>query len=144
MKTGKEIKLNSPDNYSVVLGTIDNKTPKTLYFQISSWGLPKTEYENYEQILRKKSRKVKSFLYEKLSDEKFYKDKTIVDFNMASSGISKGKRSYMCVDVTLYKKSPYIPINEYEMINEIGALSKDLINSIFESDDDFVFYGKKK
>lgn len=144
MKTGKEVKLKSPENYNVVLGTIDNKNPKTMYIQISSWGLPKTEYENYDSIIRKKSRRVKNYLYQNLNGEEFYNNKSIVDFNMASSGISQGKRSYMCVDITLFKKTPYIPINTDEIMDKINELSNNVINEIFEQDEDFIFFNKKK
>jgi len=144
MKTGKEIKLNSLENYNVVLGTVNNHIPKSMYLQISSWGLPKKEYDNYNNIIKNKTRRVKNRLYEILDGNVFYKDKTIVDFNMASSGVNMGKRSYMCVDITFFKKTPYIPINNEEIIPIFKDITDNIINGVFETDEDFEFYKTKK
>jgi hypothetical protein len=143
MKRGKEIKLNLPYQYNVVSGTVDNKNPKSLYIQISAWGLPKTEHENYEKVLRKKSTRVKKTLFNSINNSDFYRDKSIVDFNMASSGISQGKRSYMSVELTLFKKDPLIPVNSEEIIPMLNNISEEIIKGVFESDEDFKFYKKK-
>ena len=59
MKKGKEIKLNLPYNYNVISGTVDNKNPESIYIQISAWGKPKNKKENYDSIIRQKSKTVK-------------------------------------------------------------------------------------
>ena len=105
MGRGKEVKLDLPFEYNVVSGTVDNKNPKSIYIQISAWGKP-IEYveSSYESILKQKAKGIKKQLYNVVKEDFFYKKKSIVDFNMASSGIRKDKRSYMSVELTLFKK----------------------------------------
>jgi hypothetical protein len=145
MGRGKEIKLNLPYNYNVVSGTVDNKEPKSIYIQISAWGKP-IEYLgcNYEGIIRRKSKRVKNQLHNVLKEDIFHKNKTIVDFNMASSGISPNKRSYMSVEMTLFKKEPLIPINSDEIIPYLNFISEEIIRNVFEVDEHFKFYRTKK
>ena len=139
------MRLETPYQYNVTTGTVDNKQPKSVYIQISAWGKPK-EYgiEDYDSIIRKKSKRVKSKLFEILDDSTFHKTKSIVDFNMASSGISYNKRSFMSVELTLFKKEPLLPINSEEMKPILEKISNKLISDIFENDETFEFYKTKK
>lgn len=147
MKRGKEVKINLPYQYNVVSGTVDNKNPKSVYIQISAWGKPKEDKDNseYENILKRKSKRVKRKLFEVLDGRRFYKDKAIVDFNMASSGINYGKRSFMSVEMTLFQKEePLLPVNSEEMKPFLETISRKIINDVFEVDEDFEFYKRKK
>jgi hypothetical protein len=144
MKKGKEITLKTNYQYNVKSGTVDNKNPKSLYLQISAWGKPKSEWiEEYDAIIRKKSKRVKKKLFEVLDGNDFYKDLSIIDFNMASSGIDYNKRSFMSVEITLFKKQPLFSINSNEMIPVMTELSENLIKDVFESDEDFEFFKTK-
>jgi len=145
MARGKEIKVTSPHQYNVVTGTVDNKTPKSIYIQISAWGEPREYLEcNYERIIRNKSKRVKNKLFDLITDDVFYKTKTIVDFNMASSGINPNKRSFMSVELTLFKKEPLIPINSEELIPIVENLSEKIILDVFQKDEHFKFYITKQ
>jgi len=138
------MRVETPYQYNVITGTVDNKTPKSIYIQISAWGKPKEwGIENYETIIKKKSKRVKSKLYEILDDKSFYKTKTIVDFNMASSGINYDKRSFMSVELTLFKKEPLIPINSDEIKPLIESISEKIIKDVFEKDENFEFFKSK-
>jgi len=145
MKRGKEISLKLPYEYNVVSGTVDNKKPKSIYIQISAWGKPKENNDsNYDNIIKQKSKRIKQKLFEVLSlDERFYHDKCIVDFNMASSGISFSKRSFMSVELTIFQKEPFVPVNSEELYPSLSEISSSIINDIFETDEDFKFYRKK-
>ena len=144
MGRGKEIKIDLPFNYNVVSGTVDNKNPKSIYIQISAWGKPKKEDElNYDLILRNKAKTIKKKLFNILDENTFYKKRSIVDFNMASSGISSGKRSYMSVEMTLFKKEPLLPINSIPLIEKINNISENLILDFFDKDIHFEFYKTK-
>ncbi len=145
MARGKEIKVTSPHQYNVVTGTVDNKTPKSIYIQISAWGEPREYLEcDYERIIRNKSKRVKNKLFDLITDDVFYKTKTIVDFNMASSGINPNKRSFMSVELTLFKKEPLIPINSEELIPIVENLSEKIILDVFQKDEHFKFYRTKQ
>jgi len=142
MKKGKEIKLNLPYNYNIISGTVDNKNPESIYIQISAWGQPKNnEEENFDSVIKQKSKKVKKVLHESLDIEQFF-PKVIVDFNMASSGISFKKRSYMSVEMTLFQKNP-LPINSDKLLPSLNKISEKIITDVFERDEDFKFYKRK-
>ena len=142
MKKGKEIKLNLPYNYNIISGTVDNKNPESIYIQISAWGQPKNnEEENFDSVIKQKSKKVKKILHESLDVEQFF-PKVIVDFNMASSGISFKKRSYMSVEMTLFQKNP-LPINSDKLLPTLNKISEKIITDVFERDEDFKFYKRK-
>jgi hypothetical protein len=146
MKRGKEVKINLPYQYNVITGTVDNKNPKAIYIQISAWGKPKEngDSKNYDSIIKTKSKRVKKKLYEVLDNNNFYRDRSIVDFNMASSGIDYNKRSFMSVEMTLFKREPLLPVNSEEIKPILENISKKIINDVFEIDEDFKFYQRKK
>lgn len=143
MKRGKEIKLNLPYNYNIISGTVDNKNPESIYIQISAWGKPKNkEEENFDSIIKNKSKKIKRKLFEVLDYNHFSRN-AIVDFNMASSGVSFNKRSFMSVELTLFQKKP-LPVNSEELLPTLNKISEEIITDVFEKDEDFKFYRKKK
>lgn len=138
------MEIETQYQYNIKSGTVDNKNPKSIYIQISAWGKPKENgVENYEPILKTKSKRVKRKLFEVLNESDFYKNKSIVDFNMASSGVNYDKRSFMSVEVTLFKKEPLLPINSEEMIPIVKDISEKIIRDVFEVDENFEFYKRK-
>lgn len=142
MKRGKEIKLNLPYEYNVISGAVDNRNPESIYIQISAWGKPKNKEENdFDSIIKQKSKRVRRKLFEVLDTEQFL-PKVIVDFNMASSGVSYEKRSYMSVEMTLFQKTP-IPVNSEKLLPTLNKISEKIITDIFEKDEDFKFYKRK-
>ena len=144
MKRGKEMKIDTKHQYNIKSGTVDNKNPKSVYIQISAWGKPKdSSIEDYDSILKRKSKRVKRKLFEVLDSNNFYKDKSIVDFNMASSGVNYDKRSFMSVEVTLFKKEPLLPINSDKMIPMVKSISEKIITDVFEKDENFKFFKRK-
>ncbi len=98
---------------------------------------------HFYSIIKNKGKRVKRKLFEVLDEKKFHKNKTIVDFNMASSGISYGKRSFMCVEVTLFQKEPWTPINSVELNPTLSDISENIIRDVFEKDEDFTFHKTK-
>lgn len=141
---GKEMKIETKYQYNVVSGTVDNKNPKSVYIQISAWGKPKdSDIDVYDNILRNKSKKVKKKLFEVLDDKHFHTKKSIVDFNMASSGVSYGKKSFMSVEMTLFKKEPFLPVNSDKMMPIVKNISEKIITDVFEKDENFKFYKRK-
>jgi|TARA_R110000751_G_scaffold269458_1_gene369152 hypothetical protein len=144
MKRGKEMKIETPYQYNIISGTVDNKNPKSVYIQISAWGKLKEGLEdNYEPIIKRKSKRIKRKLFEVIGDNNFYKTKSIVDFNMASSGIGSNKKSFMSVEMTLFKREPLLPINSKEMKPILENISEKIISDVFEKDETFKFYKKK-
>lgn len=139
---GKEININSKNNYTVKLGTVNNQQPKCIYFEIKGWVTPTEEDElNYKKIIQLLNKRVKSSIHKNISNTKFIKDITIVDFDLRDSGIKYGKKSYFNCEVTLYQQEVK-PI--HELTHDIGSLTSKLINEIFEPFEYFRFHKKKK
>lgn len=138
------MKIKTKYQYNVVSGTVDNKNPKSVYIQISAWGKPKvSDIDVYDTILRNKSKRVKRKLFEVLDDNHFHTKKSIVDFNMASSGINYDKKSFMSVEMTLFKKEPFLPVNSDKMMPIVKNISEKIITDVFEKDENFKFYKRK-
>ena len=62
MKKGKEIKTTKFKNYNVVFGSVNNKNPKAIYINISSWAQPTEEIGvNYNQVIRNLNKNIFNF-----------------------------------------------------------------------------------
>lgn len=155
-KRGKQIKVNSFRNYSVKFGTIDDLNSQAVYLNISAWGQPKVKDElNYNRTVRDFNKKVKSNLHEILSNsdnnqisqentkDLFLKERTIVDLDIKESGIKFNKRSFVNLDVTLFL-STELGINSKILQPKIDFITKNIINEVFDKNDSFKFYKKKK
>jgi hypothetical protein len=144
MKTGKEIKNNNFKNYNITYGTVNNKNPKSIYLNISSWLEPiKDETNNYSFDIRSLNKKIKQTLFNYLDANKtiFNKDRTIVDLDIRESGIKLGKRSFMNCEVTFFMKEA-LSINSIEITNTVDELT-DLMFATFETNKSFKFNNKK-
>ncbi len=144
MKTGKEIKNNEIENYSIVYGTVNNKNPKSIYLNLSAWADPLNEdYLNYNFDIRNLNKNIKQTLFNYLNKNNsiFNKDRTIVDLDIRESGVKFGKRSFMNCEITFFMKEA-VSINSIEITNELEILTKILI-SLFDSNKTFNFYKKK-
>jgi hypothetical protein len=147
MKKGKELKVQNLQNYNVVYGSVNNKNPKALYINISAWADPKIDTEtNYNRVIRDLDKRVRQTIYnilEKEATTPFFKDKTIIDFDIRESGVRYGKRSFVGCEITLYMKYE-IPINSDILKPIVNELINNILNSAFEDSRHFDFYKKKK
>lgn len=147
MKKGKELKVNNFENYNVVYGSVNNKNPKALYINISAWAEPIIDGEiNYNRIIRDTDKSIRQTIYNSIEsniNNPFFKDKTIVDFDIRESGVKYGKRSFTNCEMTLYMKHE-MPVNSDSLRPVIQSLIETSINSVFEKNKYFRFYKKKK
>ena len=147
MKTGKEIKRNIFNDYSVIFGSVNNKNAKSVYINISSWAEPKNDEDiNYSRVIKNINKKVKQTLFNYFDDNfenNFIKERTIVDLDIRESGIRYGKRSFMSCEITLYSTNE-IPINTEIMDNKLKDLSHLIVDKVFNKDVNFKFNKKKK
>ena len=124
MKKGKSVKLNLYNPIKSVYGTVDSKNLKSVYINIQSWVTPKTEYDNWNRIVCNLSRDIKHSVYNSINTELF-KEQTIVDLDLRTSGISHGKKSFLNLEVNLYTtqemdfKSPEIKNSVKQIIKNI-------------------------
>lgn len=144
LKTGKQMKLELLKNYKVSIGTIDNKSPKSMYITISAWGKPKIDGEiNYSDVIRKMNKQLKTSLFNNISGSLFEPNRSIVDLDMRNSGISFNKKSYMNCEITLFKLNDF-KIQDKKIKEHIKEIINKLIVEVFEESIYFEFYKTKK
>lgn len=104
MKKGKTSQLKIFNDAKCYYGTVDAKNLKTVYIVLQSWVEPIKEFENWDRANGTMERNIKHVLLEVLNTEVFEKH-NIVDLDLRSSGIQRGKRSFMNLEITLYLKN---------------------------------------
>jgi hypothetical protein len=144
VKKGKQMKLEMFDNYKVNIGTVDNKTPKSLYVTISAWGKPiNLDDDNYVVAIKKLNKDIKKKVYEILPKNLFDGNRSIVDFEIKESGISNERRSYMNCELTLYKLNDFKIQNN--LINDaVKLVTSKVIAEVFDLNPHFTFHKTKK
>ena len=125
MKKGKSVKLNLYNPIKSVYGTVDSKNLKSVYINIQSWVTPKSEHDNWNRIVCNLSRDIKHSVFNSINHELF-KEQSIVDLDLRTSGISHGKKSFLNLEVNLYTN------HEIDFkSNEVKDSVKKIIKNIF-------------
>jgi len=127
MKKGKSVKLNLYNPIKSVYGTVDSKNLKSVYINIQSWVTPKQEYDNWNRVVSNLGREIKHSVFESIN-QKLFQEKSIVDLDLRTSGISHGKKSFFNLEINLYTNS------EMDFKSpEIKDSVKMIVNSIFRN-----------
>jgi hypothetical protein len=127
MKKGKSVKLNLYNPIKSVYGTVDSKNLKSVYINIQSWVTPKKEYDNWNRVVSNLGREIKHSVFESIN-QKLFQEKSIVDLDLRTSGISHGKKSFFNLEINLYTNS------EMEFKSpEIKDSIKTIVNSVFRN-----------
>jgi len=127
MKKGKSVKLNLYNPIKSVYGTVDSKNLKSIYINIQSWVTPKDEYDNWNRVVSNLSREIKHSVYESINTNLF-QDKSIVDLDLRTSGISHGKKSFFNLEINLYTTNEL----DFKSI-EIKDSVKNIVQSIYDN-----------
>ena len=138
MKKGKSVKLNLYNPIKSVYGTVDSKNLKSVYINIQSWVTPKKEYDNWNRIVSNLGREIKHSVFESINT-KLFQEKSIVDLDLRTSGISIGKRSFMNLEITLYTKTE-IDFKSVKLKNEIKKIVSSVDKDILKNSELFDFY----
>jgi len=101
MKKGKSVKLNLFSPIKSVYGTVDSKNLKSLYINIQSWVSPKFEHDNWNRVVCNLNREIKHSVFNSI-DTRLFKENSIVDLDVRTSGILHGKKSFFNLEVNLY------------------------------------------
>lgn len=127
MKKGKSVKLNLYNPIKSVYGTVDSKNLKSVYINIQSWVTPKKEYDNWNRVVSNLGREIKHSVFESIN-QKLFQEKSIVDLDLRTSGISHGKKSFFNLEINLYTTS------EMDFKSpEIKDSIKRIVNSVFRN-----------
>ena len=132
MKKGKSVKLNLYNPIKSTYGTVDSKNLKSVYINIQSWVTPKFEHDNWNRVVCNLSREIKHSVYNSITTE-IFQDKSIVDLDLRTSGISHGKKSFFNLEVNLYTNVE-LDFKSYEIKESIKKIIKNIFkNNIIEN-----------
>ena len=133
MKKGKSVKLNLSNSFKSVYGTVDSKNLKSVYINIQAWVSPKEESENWNRIVCNLSREIKHSVFNSI-DTEIFKEQSIVDLDLRTSGISSGKKSFFNLEVNLYT-SEEIDFKSEKLKNEIKKIIKNIYTNNIEKNE---------
>jgi hypothetical protein len=132
MKKGKTSQLKLFSDAKCYYGTVDAKNLKTIYIVLQSWVEPIKEFENWDRATGIMERNIKHILLE-VVDPLIFEKHNIVDLDLRSSGIQKGKRSFMNLEITLYLKNHMdfkSPILRDRIKNIISSVYTDCLKGV--------------
>lgn len=127
MKKGKSVKLKLFNPIKSTYGTVDSKNLKSVYINIQSWVAPKYETDNWNRVVCNLTREIKHSVFNTI-DNNLFKEQSIVDLDLRTSGISTGKKSFFNLEVNLFVKTE-IDFKSKELKESV----KDIIKSIYKN-----------
>jgi hypothetical protein len=142
MKKGKSVKLNLFNPIKSIYGTVDSKNLKSVYINIQSWVTPKFEYDNWNRVVCNLSREIKHSVYNSISPTVF-KDNSIVDLDLRTSGISHGKKSFFNLEVNLFVNCE-TDFKSIELKDSVKTIVKTIFKENIINNQYFVFSTSKK
>jgi len=125
MKKGKSVKLNLYSPIKSVYGTVDSKNLKSLYINIQSWVSPKFEHDNWNRVVCNLSREIKHSVFNSI-DTELFKEQSIVDLDLRTSGISHGKKSFFNLEVNLYTIKEF-DFKSIELKESVKKIVKNIV-----------------
>lgn len=142
MKKGKSVKLKLFQPIKSVYGTVDSKNLKSLYINIQSWVTPKHETDNWNRVVCNLSREIKHSVFNSINGE-IFKEQSIVDLDLRTSGISSGKKSFFNLEVNLFTKTT-LDFKSKELKDSIKTIVKSIYKNNISSNNYFDFTVSKK
>lgn len=142
MKKGKSVKLNLYNPIKSVYGTVDSKNLKSVYINIQSWVTPKQEYDNWNRVVSNLGREIKHSVFESIN-QKLFQEKSIVDLDLRTSGISHGKKSFFNLEINLYTNSE-LDFKSTEIKDSIKTIVKSIFRNNIQQNKYFEFSTSKK
>jgi hypothetical protein len=142
MKKGKSVKLNLYTPIKSIYGTVDSKNLKSLYINIQSWVTPKFEHDNWNRVVCNLSREIKHSVYDSI-DINLFKEKSIVDLDLRTSGIIHGKKSFFNLEVNLYTNQE-MDFKSSEIKDSVKKIVKNIFKTNVVDNKYFEFSTSKK
>ena len=141
MKLGRFIPLGNYRDVKIGYGTINHKDLKTIYLKLNSWLEPEDSDLDFDSIVRSTRNKIKKLIYNLGFD--IFRPESIVDLDIRTKGISKDKRSFMDLEITLYVLKD-IDIKSDKLKQDMNSLIRVIIDDCLDNDLLFNFNKKKK
>jgi hypothetical protein len=103
---------------------------------------PKQEYDNWNRIVSNLGREIKHSVFESIN-QKLFQEKSIVDLDLRTSGISHGKKSFFNLEINLYTNSE-LDFKSIEIKNSIKSMVKSIFKNNIQQNKYFEFSTSKK
>lgn len=142
MKKGKSVKLNLYQPIKSIYGTVDSKNLKSVYINIQSWITPKYDTENWNRVVGNLNREIKHSVFNSIN-QKIFQDKSIVDLDLRTSGISLGKKSFFNLEVNLFTLSE-LDFKSNEIKNSVKQIVQNIFKNNIKQNKHFEFSISKK
>jgi len=142
MKKGKSVKLNLYNTIKSVYGTVDSKNLKSIFVNIQSWVTPKEELENWNRIVCNLNREIKHTVFNSINTNQF-RQETIVDLDLRTSGILYGKKSFFNLEINLYTNDE-LDFKSFETKESIKKIVKSIYQNNIDKNKYFEFHYTKK
>jgi hypothetical protein len=123
-------------------GTVDSKNLKSIYINIQSWVCPKKEHDNWNRVVCNLNREIKHSVFNSISQTVFM-DRSIVDLDLRTSGISTGKKSFFNLEVNLYTNEE-LDFKSQELKDSVKRIVKNIFTNNLSNNNYFDFYKTKK
>jgi hypothetical protein len=142
LKKGKNIKLPNKKNVKIRFGTVDSINLKSIYINLQSWIEPKTYSDNWQRVISILNKTIKQTILEHINKDLF-EENFISDMDLRSSGISRGKKSFLDLEITIYLKRKDIFFQSKEIKESVKDLTNFIIDENFKGNKYFRFYLRK-
>jgi hypothetical protein len=138
MKKGKTSQIQGFKTAKVVYGTVDSVNFKSLYLNIQTWVEPKINSENWNRIVLNLSRFIKHSVLDSL-DKTLFDNKFIVDLDLRSSGLQKGKKSFLNLEINFYLTGDENDFKSRRLKESLKKICKQLFQDNFTNNEYFKF-----
>jgi hypothetical protein len=126
MRLNSEKTIKNP-NFSLKIGTIDRLNPKAIYLEGKTFVCPQYDDEDYSRIMNGIRSGFKRDISNALSFDKTpFSSVFILDFDIASSRMKKGKKSFLSFQITMRQKD----FDNLLSLKEIKEKSEDMFTSL--------------
>ena len=142
MKKGKTSPIVGFKNAKVIYGTVDSIEFKSLYLNIQTWVEPIVNLESWNRVVLNLSRSIKHTIYDIL-DLNIFQENFIVDLDLRASGLVKGKKSFLNLEINLYLKSNVVEFKSKRLRDSLKKMTREIIQSNFAKNEYFKFYLRK-
>ena len=119
--------VNNSD-FRLKIGTVNKSNPQVIYVEGRTFISPLEEEDSYTYYIQSIRKNFSGIISKELSKTKLFEDKFILDFQVANSGIRKGKKSFLSFQFLLRQ-----PHNEIKQFKEIKTLSTEIMDNIVNS-----------
>jgi hypothetical protein len=142
MKKGKSVKLNLYSTIKSVYGTVDSKELKSIFINIQSWVTPKSEQENWKRIVSCLCRDIKCTVNDSINKE-IFKEHSIVDLDLRTSGIYYGKKSFFNLEINLFFEKQ-VDFKSHDVKESVKKIIKNIYKDNIVQNYHFDFSPSKK